>query len=211
MFKNNLRFLVVVSSVLLLGVGCNNAKVLEQTPVGNNVPAAENNITTTEKNSTVAAPVTPVVEVKKAENKPMVAPVKKMEATQPSVVAPTPKDSAAPTIEVKTPGVVSGTAPTVVPEAIKSTPKTVAVTIANYAFSPEIIKIKVGDTIKWTNTDDAPHKIASNPRPTHTDLPGLVSGVLSTGDSFSFTFDKAGTFGYYCMLHPSMIGEVVVE
>ena len=89
--------------------------------------------------------------------------------------------------------------------------KTVSANISNFAFVPAVIKIKVGDTVVWTNNDAAPHQVASNPHPTHTDLPGLLSGVLSNGQSYSYTFDKAGTWGYHCHIHPSMAGTVVVQ
>ena len=88
--------------------------------------------------------------------------------------------------------------------------KTYTVTIKNFAFSPQTLTINKGDTVIWVNEDSAPHQIASNPHPTHTDLPGLVSGSLSTGQSYSFTFDKAGTFGYHCHIHPSMTGTIIV-
>ena len=89
--------------------------------------------------------------------------------------------------------------------------KTVSVNISNFSFAPVVINLKVGDTVTWTNNDAAPHQIASNPHPTHTDLPGLLSGVLSNGQSYSYTFDKAGTWGYHCHIHPSMTGTVVVQ
>ena len=85
------------------------------------------------------------------------------------------------------------------------------VTIENFAFSPSTITVKVGATVTWLNKDSAPHQIASNPHPAHTDLPGLFSGILSNGQSYSFTFNQTGAFGYHCHVHPSMTGTVVVE
>ena len=83
--------------------------------------------------------------------------------------------------------------------------------IKDFAFSPAVLTIKKGDTVTWINEDSAPHKVASDPYPAHTDLPGLVSGALAQGDSYSFTFSQTGTFGYHCHLHPSMTGKVIVE
>jgi len=85
------------------------------------------------------------------------------------------------------------------------------VKISNFAFVPQAITIKAGDTVTWTNEDSVPHDVASNPHPTHTDLPGLRSGELQKGQSYNFTFTQAGTWGYHCHLHPSMAGTVVVE
>ena len=86
-----------------------------------------------------------------------------------------------------------------------------AVKIAGFAFDPKEITIKKGDTITWMNDDAAPHDVASDPHPTHTDLPGLRSGTLQSGQSYTFQFVKVGTWGYHCHLHPTMKGTVIVE
>jgi plastocyanin len=93
----------------------------------------------------------------------------------------------------------------------KSGGNIVNIEIKNFSFSPAEITIKSGDTVKWTNQDEAPHLVASDPHPTHTDLPGLESKSLAKGDSYEFTFEKTGTYGYHCHLHPSMKGKIVVE
>jgi len=77
-----------------------------------------------------------------------------------------------------------------------------AVTIQNFAFNPPELQVKVGDTVTWTNMDSASHTIKS-------DL--FQSDTLKNGDSFSFTFDTAGTYDYICGLHPSMKGKIIVE
>ena len=85
------------------------------------------------------------------------------------------------------------------------------VVIKNFAFDPPSVTVKSGDTVTWINEDTTPHIVASDPHPTHTDLPGLESSSLSQGQSYSFTFVKTGTFGYHCHLHPTMKGTVIVE
>lgn len=85
------------------------------------------------------------------------------------------------------------------------------VAIKNSAFDPSSVTVKSGDTVTWVNEDSTQHLVASDPHPTHTDLPGLQSGSLSQGQSYTFTFVKVGTFGYHCHLHPSMKGTVVVQ
>lgn len=87
----------------------------------------------------------------------------------------------------------------------------VEVKISNFSFQPAEITIKAGQTVRWVNLDSAPHKVASNPHPAHTDLPGLVSPMLNQGDNYQFTFTKAGAFGYHCHLHPVMQGAVIVQ
>jgi amicyanin len=84
-----------------------------------------------------------------------------------------------------------------------------AVTIQNFAFNPQTITISVGETVTWTNQDSAPHSVMDDPG--LPDVSGLSSAVLSKGGSYSFTFDQAGTWNYYCSIHPSMKGTVVVQ
>ncbi|MFL6753853.1 MAG: cupredoxin family copper-binding protein [Sphingomicrobium sp.] len=79
-----------------------------------------------------------------------------------------------------------------------------AVTIGNFTFNSPTLTVKPGTTVTWTNADDIPHTVVSKD--------GIFkSKVLDTGDRFSFTFAKAGQFGYYCSLHPHMTGIVTVK
>jgi plastocyanin len=78
------------------------------------------------------------------------------------------------------------------------------VKIDNFSFGPETLTIAVGTTITWTNRDDIPHTVVS------TD--GVFkSKVLDTDEKFSFTFSKAGTYPYFCSIHPKMTGKVIVQ
>ncbi len=79
-----------------------------------------------------------------------------------------------------------------------------AVNIDNFVFGPPTITVPVGATVTWTNKDDIPHTSVS------TD--GVFkSKVLDTDEKFSYTFTKAGTYPYYCTIHPKMTGKVVVQ
>jgi plastocyanin len=81
---------------------------------------------------------------------------------------------------------------------------TAAVKIDNFSFGPATLTIAVGTTVTWVNHDDIPHNVVS------TD--GLFkSKVMDTDEKFSFTFTKAGTFPYFCGIHPKMTGKVVVQ
>lgn len=82
--------------------------------------------------------------------------------------------------------------------------KEVTVTISNFAFSPEKTTIAAGDTVKFVNADDTIHSIVAKDGAFHSD-------GLDTDDSFSYTFAAAGTFDFYCGLHPFMTGEIVVN
>jgi len=77
------------------------------------------------------------------------------------------------------------------------------VRIDNFTFGPQKLTVKLGDTVTWINEDDIPHTMVSIGR--------FRSAALDTGDKFSFTFTKPGTFEYFCGLHPQMQGTIVVE
>ncbi len=78
------------------------------------------------------------------------------------------------------------------------------VKIDNFVFGPQTITVPVGATVTWTNKDDIPHTAVS------TD--GVFkSKVMDTDEKFSFKFTKAGTYSYYCSVHPKMTGQVVVQ
>ena len=79
-----------------------------------------------------------------------------------------------------------------------------AVSIGNFTFKNPVVTVKPGTTVTWTNADDIPHTVVSKD--------GVFkSKVLDTGDHFSFTFAKAGQFGYFCSLHPHMTGTIIVK
>ena len=78
------------------------------------------------------------------------------------------------------------------------------VKIDNFIFGPQTLTVSAGTTVTWTNGDDIPHTSVS------TD--GVFkSKVLDTDEKFSYTFTKAGTYPYYCTIHPKMTGKVVVQ
>ena len=79
----------------------------------------------------------------------------------------------------------------------------VNVTIDNFTFNPPELKVKVGDTVTWTNRDDIPHLVVSAGK--------FRSKALDTDNSFSFTFASAGDYPYFCSLHPHMTGMIKVE
>ena len=71
------------------------------------------------------------------------------------------------------------------------------------SFSPNPIEVKVGETVTWINDDSGRHTVTSKD--------GFFdSGMMGKGQSFSFTFDKAGEYTYHCEPHPNMVGTVVV-
>jgi plastocyanin len=80
----------------------------------------------------------------------------------------------------------------------------VPVKIAQLAFSPASVTVPVGGTVTWTNSDTVDHTVTSMGKGP------LGSATLKTGGTYSSTFTTAGTYMYYCAIHPDMMGMVVV-
>jgi plastocyanin len=78
------------------------------------------------------------------------------------------------------------------------------ITIDNFTFTPKELTVAVGTTVKWVNHDDIPHTVVEKNTT-------FRSKALDTDDSYSFTFTSAGTFDYFCGLHPHMVGQVIVK
>jgi plastocyanin len=101
--------------------------------------------------------------------------------------------------------VAAGLAMSVVAHEAKAGPPPGAmVRIGNFTFNQATLTVRSGTTVTWQNDDDIPHTVVSK-----TML--FKSKVLDTGDRFSFTFAKAGQFGYFCSIHPHMTGKIIVK
>jgi plastocyanin len=83
-------------------------------------------------------------------------------------------------------------------------PASAEVKVDNFSFGPAALTVPVGTTVTWTNRDDIPHTIVSTDKV-------FKSKVLDTDEKFSFTFAKAGTYPYFCSIHPKMTGSVAVQ
>ena len=89
--------------------------------------------------------------------------------------------------------------------ATQGTPVTgmTRMSIQNFAFQSANIQVRTGTTVTWTNQDNVPHSV--------TFKNGMKdSGLLSQGQSFSYTFNTPGTYQYYCTVHPYMVATVTV-
>lgn len=78
----------------------------------------------------------------------------------------------------------------------------IAISIDNYAFNPATITINKGETVTWTNQDAVQHQISGG---------GIDGPLFGNRQTYSYTFATAGTFAYYCGVHPFMKGTVVVQ
>lgn len=99
-------------------------------------------------------------------------------------------------------GLGAGTAD--VTQSAQQKPEAKAVKIDNFSFGPAELTVPVGTTVTWTNRDDIPHTVVSVDKV-------FKSKVLDTDETFSFTFDTAGTYPYFCSIHPKMTGKVLVR
>ena len=106
-----------------------------------------------------------------------------------TVESPTTVETAA-TSDGAEPGDASATGP-------------VEASIVDLTFQPPTIEVDAGGSVTWTNEDSLPHTVTGR-------TADFNSGVMQNGASFSQTFDEAGTFDYFCAIHPSMSGTVVV-
>jgi len=88
--------------------------------------------------------------------------------------------------------------------AVAAQDTTNVITIDNFTFTPPELTVAVGTTVKWVNHDDIPHLVVNKDK-------AFRSKALDTDDSFSYTFASAGTFDYFCGLHPHMVGKVIVK
>jgi plastocyanin len=92
-----------------------------------------------------------------------------------------------------------------------------ASTLADKAFSPNPVNVKIGDTITWVNEDSVFHTVVSG-NPSSGGETGKVfdsglsgpTALTTKGKTFSHTFTEKGEFPYFCQLHPTMIGKVIV-
>ena len=83
---------------------------------------------------------------------------------------------------------------------------TTEVKIDNFSFGPSTLTVPVGTTVTWTNRDDIPHTVVSTD-----DAKTFKSKVLDTDEKFPYAFSKAGTYTYFCSIHPKMTGKVIVQ
>jgi plastocyanin len=81
---------------------------------------------------------------------------------------------------------------------------TVTVRISGMRFEPANLSVTPGTTVTWVHGSSMPHTVKGS-------SPELRSGILTRGQTFSITFEDAGTYNYYCDLHPGMTGTVTVE
>ena len=89
------------------------------------------------------------------------------------------------------------------PPAVRAA-EPIKISAHNFMFAPTSMTVSAGTTVTWTNLDDEPHTVVS-------DIGLFRSGAMDTNESFTFKFDKPGTYHYTCSIHPRMVGTIVVQ
>lgn len=89
---------------------------------------------------------------------------------------------------------------------------TITVDYTNQGYSPAVARLHTGDTVIFVNGSTHPMWIASDPHPVHSAYPEFdAKRSYAPGESYSFTFEKAGSWGYHNHLQPTDAGKVVIE
>ncbi len=94
-------------------------------------------------------------------------------------------------------------APSPAPTAVPTPVATQSVVIQDFAFSPATIVVRAGSTVTWTNQDVEQHTVTARDH-------SFSSDAVESGKTFQWTFARAGTFEYFCQIHPNMVGHVIV-
>lgn len=104
-----------------------------------------------------------------------------------------------------------------------SSSSSTSIEVVNIAYAPETVEVAVGTEVTWTNQDESVRHTVTSGTPGDNGVPGVSEGEPSKPDgtfdgdlpdasaTFVFTFEEAGTFPYFCAVHPSMTGEIVVR
>jgi len=82
----------------------------------------------------------------------------------------------------------------------------VEISIDDFLFEQTVVTIDAGTTVTWTNNGNAGHDVVSA---SESPMSGLDSSLLGNGDTYSFTFDEAGTYEYICTPHPNQMRAVI--
>lgn len=109
------------------------------------------------------------------------------------------------------------------PTAEQSSPQDSAITIEikNIQFTPAVLTIDEGTTIRWLNLDPVDHDVTSGISITGRKARGMTqtkfpdglfaSGLFGQNESFSYTFKEKGEYAYYCNIHPFMVAKILVK
>jgi plastocyanin len=79
-----------------------------------------------------------------------------------------------------------------------------SVSVENFNFIAAAVTVPAGTTVVWTNNDDIEHTVTASDN-------SFASQPLEAGGQFAYAFTTAGTYSYFCAIHPFMTGKVIVQ
>jgi len=91
----------------------------------------------------------------------------------------------------------------IAPPAVTPVATTVVV-VENFTFTPPVITVPVGATVTFTNQDIEQHTVTTRDKT-------FDSGVVANGEAYTYTFPQTGTYDYICVIHPEVVGRVLVS
>jgi plastocyanin len=115
----------------------------------------------------------------------------------------TPTAASTPTSTPTAASTPTSSTSTQTPTATPASGNAPSVSIVNFSFSPASLTVSVGTKVTWTNNDSTTHTV--------TDDHGAFNQSLPPGQTFTFTFTKAGTYTYHCNIHRSMTATIIVH
>lgn len=89
--------------------------------------------------------------------------------------------------------------------------KVAQVRITSSGFEPSTVVVDKGSRVVWVNADNKLHQVASNPYPKDNGLAGLKSEILNNNQTYQYTANKTGTFGYHDEMQPTVNGTLEVK
>ena len=188
------RSALLISALALIGAACGSG---DSTPTD-----AIEAPTSTATTSTIAPPSTTTTSASIDNTTTAPASVSTTATTATTATSASPTQSTSTTSPATTTtqstSTTSGTTTTTEDRA-----KTVDVSIENFRFAPASVEIHVGDTVRWT--------VNSGTHTTTSSTAVWDSTAMATGDVFTFTFGQAGSYPYFCAIHPGMQATITVE
>ena len=79
-----------------------------------------------------------------------------------------------------------------------------SISIENFNIVPATLTVPAGTTVIWTNHDDVEHTVTASDN-------GFSSPAIQTDGQYSYTFTTAGSYSYFCAIHPFMTAKVIVQ
>ena len=193
------RIALLISALALIGAACGGGDSTLVDPFEAPTPSAATSTTATSSTTTTVA--TTSVSTETTTTAP--ASTSTTTATTGTTASSATTTQSTSTTSPATPTTQSTSTTSATTTTTEDQAKTVDVSIENFKFAPASVKIHVGDTVRWT--------VNSGTHTTTSDTAVWDSSAMATGEVFTFRFDQAGDYPYFCAIHTDMRATVAVE